>query len=239
MRLIRIVSLLTLVSASWPLQAQSPVDPSGHWEGAIAAPSGEIRVEIDLGKKAGELFGTLGNPARKLKGLPLAAVSADGNSVRFEIRGSAGSESFQGTLSADGKTLTGEFSTHGGSAPVSLTRTGDARFEATLRSPAIAKELEGAWTGTLDADGRQMRLVLKMSNHADGTATGSLISAEGMEIPITRIAHEAASLRLDVSRVGGSYEGKLSPDRSEIAGSWSQAQLAFPLVFKRAGSASH
>jgi hypothetical protein len=236
-RLIRWVSLLALVSPSLPLQGQSRVDPAGHWEGAIAAPSGEVRIEIDLGRRpAGELFGTLGNPARKLKGLPLAAVSADGDTVRFEIKGSSGSESFQGTLSPDGKTLTGEYSTQAGSAPASLARTGDARFEATPRSPAIAKQLEGTWTGMLVADGREMRLLLKMANHPDGTATGSLVSAEGMEIPITRITFEGASLRLDVSRVGGSYEGKLNAAGSELNGTWSQAQLVFPLAFERSGS---
>jgi hypothetical protein len=224
----------SLVIVSTAAYAQPASDPTGHWEGGIAAPSGEIRIELDLGRKpGGAFFGTLGNPAKKLTGLPLAAVTVQGDSVRFEIKGSLGSEVFQGTLLPDGRTLAGEFSTQGGAAPFSLTRTGDARFEATPRSPAITRQLEGAWSGSVEADGKRITLLLKLTNHGDGTSTGVLVSAEGMEIAITRIAQDGASVRLDVSRVGGAYEGKLDSEAGELAGTWTQGPVSLPLTFKR------
>ena len=57
------------------LRAAGPADPSGHWEGAIQIPSGEVRVEVDLALDAGgKLVGTFGNPSDQVKGYPLASL---------------------------------------------------------------------------------------------------------------------------------------------------------------------
>jgi hypothetical protein len=96
--------------------------------------------------------------------------------------------------------------------------------------------LEGSWTGTLEANGKQLRIGLKMSNHPDGTATGAVISSEEVEIPITRITSDGASLKLDIKNVGGSYVGKLNEGGTELVGTWTQGPFVAPLTFRRAGT---
>jgi len=233
-RLALLAALLLVPAPS--LLAQTAVDPSGHWEGAVQAPNMVVTIEVDLAKNGkGELAGTFGNPAQNLKGLPLSNFAADGRSLTFQVKGSApGERVFKGALSADGKTISGDYAQGGFSMPFSLTRTGDARIEAAAGSAPIGKELEGAWHGTLDVNGVQRRLVLTMANHPDGTATGNFVNVEeGLEIPITTITQTSSSVTLDVKTVGVAYTGALNPDGTELVGTLTQGSAVLPLTFRR------
>jgi hypothetical protein len=215
------------------LQAQA-VDPTGHWEGAIAAPFGEMRIEIDLARSAnGELKGTLTSPMRKLKGFPLRTVSADGRTVTIELgAGTAGR--FTGDVGADGTSMTGTFEGQAGPLPFALRRTGDARIDAPPRSAPIAKTLEGTWDGRLDIDAG-FRVVLKLTNHADGTATGSFISVdEGqLDMPVA-ISQANGTITLDVPMTSAVYSATLNAAADELTGTFKTAQgVEAPLTLKR------
>ncbi|MBI1874097.1 MAG: hypothetical protein HYS05_09440 [Acidobacteria bacterium] len=184
----------------------------------------------------GELAGTFGNPAQRLRGLPLSKVAVEGKSVRFQIGRVAGERTFEGALSADGKSISGTYSQSGGSVPFSLTRTGDPRIEAAAKSAPIGRELEGTWNGTLAVDGKQLRFVLTMSNEPDGTATGSIVNLdEGeLEIPVSTITQAGSNLTLDFKTVGGSYAGALNKEGTELVGTYSQGAFVAPLTFRLA-----
>jgi hypothetical protein len=229
-----VAAALCLLPAT-ELRAQTAVDPSGHWEGTVQAPNAEVRIEIDLAKTGnGELAGTLATPAQNLKGLALANFAVKGRSVSFQVKGSPGERVFDGALSADGRSLSGDYTQVGYSMPFRLTRTGDARIEPVVRNAPIGKELEGVWNGALDVNGIQRRLVLTMSNLPDGTATGSILSVdEGLEIPITRIAQKASGLTLELDAVGGSYSGALNAEGTELVGTLTQGAASLPLTLRR------
>jgi hypothetical protein len=198
----------------------------------------EVKVEINLVKNSnGELAGAFGNPTQNLKGLPLANVAVDSRSVTFQIKGSApGERLFKAAVSADGTSMSGEYAQEGYSIPFTVTRTGDARIEPPAKSAAIASELEGTWNGTLDVNGMQMRIVLKLANQPDGSATGSLANLDqgALEVPIAAIAQKGPSVTLDVTAVGGSYSGALNPEVTEMAGTWSQGTVTLPPTLRRA-----
>src|SRR5258705_7769916 len=219
------------------VSAQPAAGPSGHWEGTIQASGMDVPVEIDLAKNSqGELAGTFGPPVQHLKGLPLGSVSVNGTSVTFQIKGGPpGDRTFKGTLSADGATMSGDFTSRQvGTVPFTLTRKGDARIEATPASAAIGKELEGKWTGTLEVNGMQLRLALTTSNQPDGTATGGLVNLdEGLELPITAIVQKASAVTFEVKAIGGSYSGTLNSEGTELAGAFSQGGLVAPMTFRR------
>ena len=218
------------------LRAQTAVDPSGHWEGTIQTPNMDVRIEIDLAKNSnGDLAGTFGSPAQNLKGLALATFAVRGKSVSFQVKGSPGERVFDGVLSADGRSFSGDYTQVGLSLPFSLTRIGDARIEPPIKSAPIGKELEGVWNGALDVNGLHRRLVLTMSNQPDGTATGSILNVdEGLEIPITTITQKASIVTLEINAVGGSYSGALNPEGTELVGTLTQGSAARPLTFRLA-----
>ncbi len=231
-RIAAAIGMLLLISSA---PAQPAADSSGHWEGAIQLPDKELKITVDLAKDdKGAWMGAISIPAQKLSGVPLANIAVRGNSVNFLIKGIPGNPTFQGTLSSDAKTISGDFSQGGGTLTFKLTRTGDAKIEPPAKSTAITKGLEGTWEGTLDAPGKQLRLVLKMSNQPDGTAAGVLVSVDqdGVELQITTITQKDSNLRFEIKAVGGVYSGDLNKE-GMLMGQWTQGGGSLPLTFKR------
>jgi hypothetical protein len=229
-----------LLTASLPLlllavasrsQSQPAANFSGHWEGAIHIPDKEMPIGVDLVKSVkGEWMGTIDIPPQNVKGFPLSNLAVKGSSVAFALKGVPGEPAFNGTL--EGQSITGNFTQGGGSLTFELKRTGDARFETAAKSTPVTKEVEGTWEGSLSANGKTLRLVLKLANQADGAA-GSMASVDqgGAEIPITTITQKDTSLKLEIKTISGSYAGDLKD--GALVGQWTQGQSTLPLTFTR------
>ena len=106
-------------------------------------------------------------------------------------------------------------------------------------TPAKAgKSLEGEWNGTLDTGGQKLRVVIKFKKEADGKLSGTLYSLDQSPngIPVSQIDQTGDTIKLELSSIGGSYEGKMNAAGSEITGQWKQGGGTLPLVLRRAGS---
>ena len=222
---------LVLAHGGRVIAIQTAKSPSGHWVGSIAGPN--ITLEIDLDAREGDVWhGTISIPAQGTKGVPLADVSVKGNAVSFVIKGAPGDPRFAGTLSEDGKNINGDFTQGGTSMPLSLARTGDAKFEVPQKSTPITKEVEGSWEGALDVQGSTLRLLLKLTNAAGGaTATLTSLDQGNVEIPVATVTQDGTRVKLIVSMISGTFDGELKG--GELAGTWTQGPLSAPLVFKR------
>lgn len=210
------------------LLAQVPADPTGHWDGAITAPFGEVKMAVDLTRDGGDLKGTF--TAGQLNGIPLGNVVMDGRAITLKI----GRETFQGILFADGRTISGDYNGPAGSAPFNLTRTGDAIVEPPTRNPAIAREFEGQWGGALDVQGRTLRVILRLSNEVDGTSRATFVSVDegGLEMP-SAVAQQGSNLVLNVKMTGGGYAAVLNTAGTELAGTYTLQGMALPLTLTR------
>jgi hypothetical protein len=209
--------------------------PRGHWSGSVEVPNQSLAMEVDLDKGPNGWIGSISIPAQNASGLPLVAISfADGKCI-FHIKGAPGDPTFTGTLSADGKSMAGDFTQGPGTFPFKFSRTGDAKVERAKASPAVARQFLGTWEGKLEGPG--LRLVLKISNDAGG-ANASLISVDqgGAEIPVSAIDQKDAKLKLVVKMVGGQYEGEINQDGSALNGTWTQGGNSLPLVLKKAAA---
>jgi len=210
---------------------QTKGSPAGHWAGTISGP--EIAVEVDLASKgAGVWHGTITIPAQGAKGLPLNEVSVKGTEVRFALPQSPGDPRYVGTLSADGKTITGDFTQGGATLKLTLAWKGEAKFAVPAKSTPITKDLVGTWEGALDIQGKVLRLVLTLANGATG-ATGTLVSLDqgSLEIPVATTTQKGTHVTLLVTMISGTFDGELKG--GELAGTWTQGPLKLPLVFKR------
>lgn len=211
--------------------------PRGHWAGSVDIPDHALAMEMDLDKAAGGgWIGSLSIPAQNASGLPLDSITFANGKLTFHIKGGPGDPTFTGTLSADGKTMSGEFTQGPGSFPFKFSRTGEPKVEVAKSSPPVAKEFVGTWEGTLEA-GQSLRLILKMTNE-DGGAKAVLTSVDqgGAEIPVSMIEQKDAKLTLVVKMVGGKFEGGISKDATELNGTWTQGGNDLPLKLKKAGA---
>lgn len=227
--IVLIAALATIVGS--PAAAQTAEDPSGHWKGTVAAGSGPLDIEVDLARNAsGGFKGALSVPSQGLKGLPLGSVAVQGGKVAFDGPKGVG---FRGALSADGKSMPGDFSAPEGTAPITFARTGDAAFDPPPRNAAIGTEMTGVWNGALNAGGRQLRVVLVLTNNPDGTSSGLFDSVdEGLKIPVA-ITQDGLSLKVDLPMTGGAYTARLVGEGTTLAGTFATKGHDFPLTLTK------
>ncbi|MEW5687229.1 MAG: hypothetical protein AB1942_20125 [Pseudomonadota bacterium] len=122
------VGALTQGGAVMPLTLTRGVPPprpvvtglDGSWSGKVAAPQGELRLELSVTTDARGTLATFKSPDQSP--LPLIAhLRRSGEDVGFELRGIA---EFAGKLSTDGATLTGEWRQSGAVLPVTFKKAG-------------------------------------------------------------------------------------------------------------------
>jgi len=233
-RLQRMTLAAALLLLSAPLARAQTADPSGHWQGSLQIPGREVTFEIDLARNGtGDFAGTTSLPAEGIKGLPLRSVVVAGASVSFDARRD---QPFRGVLSADGKSISGDATLSGYVLPFSMVRTGDAEIARPAKSAPIGRDLEGTWDAAFEDSGATRHIVLTMTNHADGTATGRLINTDegGLEIPLV-IAQKASNVTLETTVLKGmSFSGALNADGTELSGAITQGSMTVPVTFRRA-----
>ncbi|MDH7503717.1 MAG: alpha/beta fold hydrolase [Verrucomicrobiota bacterium] len=186
--------------------------------------------------------GTIDIPVQGLRGFKLDAVKVDGPNVSFEMPGIPGEPRFSGRLAADGKNIAGSLTQAGQTFPVKLERTTKPATVAgeTPSHGVPGKGLAGYWQGSLKpTPAIEMRLVLEITNNSAGKPEGAMVSVDqgNARIQIETITEKDGSIHLEMARIGGAFDGKTSPDGSEIAGDWKQGGLSLPIVFKRLAAA--
>ncbi len=219
---------------TWGVQWQSL---AGHWEGAIHAPLEDVAVAVDVAAEAGgKLVGTFSNPSQRLNGFPLWSASADGETVKLELKTAGpGVQTFDGRLSEDGQTIKGQFLIDVHAVPFTLKRNGDARIAPPPRSAAVDAKLAGAWTGSLSFGTQSLPLTLTLTNHADRTATGTWVAGGGPATPVA-IVYEGGTLTLTSPVTPASFTGTLSADGAQISGTLNEGGAPRSVVFTRAAS---
>ncbi|MBZ5524171.1 MAG: CocE/NonD family hydrolase [Acidobacteriia bacterium] len=105
-------------------------------------------------------------------------------------------------------------------------------------STATAAGLEGEWSGTLEAGGQKLRLVMKITRAADGKLTGTVDSPDqnANGLPVSSAQQTGNDVKVELSSLGAAFEGKLNASGSEMQGDWKQGGGSFPLTLKRASA---
>jgi uncharacterized protein YciI len=110
--------------------------------------------------------------------------------------------------------------------------------EAAPPSSALPKQFEGQWAGALNAGGNTLRIGLKLSATADGTAKADLVSIDqdNAAFSAESVSINGKELQFGVRMINGKYKGTLGAT-GEIAGEWTQGGNTMALTFKRPASA--
>lgn len=109
-----------------------------------------------------------------------------------------------------------------------------APLRAQATPAASTSDLAGTWQGTLHA-GRDLRTVVKITK-ADGGYKAIFFSIDqgGDGLPVTKITLDGTTVKMSLTAIGGTYEGKLSADGTSIVGNWTQGPTPLPLNLTRA-----
>jgi len=225
---------LTFLFLLTPVLALAATNPSGRWEGKLSTPNGDLTMIFNIHQNGEKWVGEVDVPEQHVSEFPLKEVKVDGAAVGLSLAG-PGDPRFDGNLSKDGKSLSGNFSQGGGVIPLTLEWKAEPKAVTPPSNSGEVQVLEGVWEGALDAGGQQLRLRFHFNKNADGSITGTIDSldqgADG--IPINNIARTGDSVKMDVKMIGGSYQATMDKDAATLTGTWSQGGGEMPLVLKR------
>jgi hypothetical protein len=226
---------LRIAAALWFASAlYGQTGPAGHWAGAFTADGREIGVSLDLARNAkAEWIASMGVPSQNATGLVVKDLAVRGNSVKFmavELQMAR-----LDLVLADGKlagTITGP---RGGSIPIEFKRTGEANVQLPATSPAVSKDLEGDWTGTLKTPGPELQIEVHFKNQPDDTvlATIDIPAQNAMGMPINDVKQAGDKVEFGLKIAHASFQGTLNKDRSELVGQLGHDQQAMQVTLKK------
>ena len=199
--------------------------PDGHWEGSFTVNNREIGISLDLAKNAkSEWIASMGLPPEHSTGLVVMDVAVNGKSVKF-VAVELQMATCDLTLGPDGRmkgTMSapqGPMSTQG-PMPVELKRTGEAKVELIPVSPAVSKELEGDWEGSLQGpNGVLLPLVFHFKNQPDKTVAATMDSPgrNAMAMPLNNVKQTGQKVEIGLKIAGASFQGSLNKEGTELA----------------------
>ncbi|MGB8885824.1 MAG: serine hydrolase domain-containing protein [Candidatus Korobacteraceae bacterium] len=214
--------LVVLITAfcGLPLFAQTPTPQTlaGDWSGALTVGSSSLPLVIHLRVEAdGKLSATLDSPAQGGYGAAGSNVQLKGSTFSFDVPAALGT--YTGTVSADGKTISGTWS-QGKPLPLVLKQSATAAELAQLKPSPV----DGDWTGVLRAGDASLRVAFHF-HVASGdkiNCTMDSIDQGAMGIPCNNVKLKGQKLSLAVPLVHGLYEATLSRDGNKLSGTWDQ-----------------
>jgi len=224
----RVLVFLILTFATSITRAQ---DIAGDWQGTLKTGVGaELRLVLHISKGSdGTLTATLDSVDQGANGIPVKSASLKDSKLSLDVEAVHGT--YEGTVAADGKTISGTWS-QGKPLPLEFKRaTAPIKTE---HKPAKPSDIDGAWTGTLDTGVGKLRVVFHIVNTEDGLiATMDSLDQNAKGIPTSSVTRNGNSLKIEAKGMNGVYNGKIASDLSSIDGTWTQNGTDLPLVLKR------
>ena len=208
--------------------------PDGHWEGAFTVNNREIGASLDLAKNAkSEWIASMGLPSESMTGLVVMNVTVNGKSVNF-VAVELQMAKFDLTLGPDGR-MKGTISTPQGPVPVEFKRTGEAKVELIPASPAVSKELEGDWEGSLQTPNRAFRIVIHFKNQPDTTVAATIDTPDtgAVGLPLNDVKQNGQNVEFGIKVAHASFQGTLNQECTELAGQWGHEASHMPLTLRK------
>lgn len=224
----KVLMITALVVCTAPLAGAKSI--AGDWHGTLSTGNGDLLLVVHITESGdGSMKATLDSVNQHAHGIPVTTVTFTNSKLNLDVE--AIHASYAGTVNADATEINGTW-TQGESFPLNFKRgAGSAKAE---HKPAKPSDIDGAWSGTLDAAGTSLRVVFHIINTADGlTATMDSPDQNAFGLSASSVTRTGSSLKVAMEQIGGVFEGKISGDFSTIEGTWTQRGNSFPLTLKR------
>ncbi|WP_263418422.1 serine hydrolase domain-containing protein [Terriglobus albidus] len=202
-------------------QTASPL-VSGDYIGTL----GSLHLRLHLKSDAsGGLDGTIDSPDQGANGIACTDFKRKDEALSFSVPSVHGT--WRGTISVDGKVLTGTWDQGN---PMPLVFTSDTFVPAEKPS-----SVDGTWLGNLQAGGASLRIQVRVKSDRSGKEYCSLDSLDqhATGLDCSAVTFSGDDFTFDIPVVKGHYAGKLSPDGNVLAGTWSQNNNVRPLTLAR------
>ena len=224
----KVLIITALIVCTAPFAGAKSV--AGDWHGTLSTGNGDMLLVLHISESGdGSLKATLDSVNQHVNGIPVTTITFKDSKLSLDVAAIHGS--YAGTVNADVTQINGTW-TQGQPFPLNFKRgTGSATAE---HKPAKPSDIDGAWSGMLDAGGTKLRAVFHITNTADGlTATMDSPDQNAFGISASSVRRTGSSLKVEMEQISGAFEGKISGDLATIEGTWTQRGGSIPLTLKR------
>ena len=204
-------------------------DLAGDWQGTLKAGPTELRLVFRLSKRESGWQGALDSIDQNANGLRLDAIKWKAPKLSFAVPSVRGL--YDGKFNAAGTAIEGVWSQGAEPLPLNFTRVPPNANKPATSQPVTPSDIDGAWTGTLEAGGATLRLVFHITTTAGGlTATLDSLDQDAKGIPATCVTRTGATLKIEFKQLAGAFEGSIYKGPASITGTWTQMGTSNPLV---------
>jgi hypothetical protein len=242
------------VAAQEKPQQPAEQEVVGDWTGVLSADGTQLHVVLHVMKGEGEqLAATLDSVDQGANGIPVSVISVKDSKLSMAVAAVQGT--YEGMINKDATEIKGTWTQL---QPLELTFTraaktqdvdatavnknGDARRKpgiAAKKVEEVPSDIAGAWMGTIDAGENKLRVVFHITNTSDGLNASMDSLDQGIKgVPVTTVTRDGASLKIELKKIDGVYEGQISKDKETIEGTWTQRGARRPLVLTRTKDAA-
>jgi len=209
----------------------------GAWQGTLQIQQASLRGVLKIGKTNGVYHATLDSIDQRLAGIPVSKFVYDYPMVRAEL--SSLGATYEAKLDSSGRQMAGDWKQGGVTVPLTLERT-DTPWQ--MAGPMAESDYQagsgpqGAWQGTLQAGAMSLRLKFRIGPNADGAWRAEMDSVDQgvTALAASSASFDAPTVKVNFNQIGGSFQGDLNADQSQLAGTWTQGGQTFPLKLERA-----
>jgi RNA polymerase sigma factor (sigma-70 family) len=230
---------LTVETIRW--LAPQP-DIRGAWEGVIPVNNYvKLRVVLNLTRQGSAYHAAIDSIDQRVKGIPIENLSYHYPSISFDVPSVNGT--YKGTFNSTNE-MSGAWKQTGLAAKLRMQHTATPApvpdlLTETDYAPRAGSDLQGYWKGTLKVGRTSLQLVFKLSEPDDGKYIAELdsIDQNASGIVVSSVTYDKPDVQMDVGELGGGFEGTVSSDDAQIAGTWKQNGVSYPLTVRRSDPA--
>lgn len=208
--------------------------PAGHWEGTFKVNDREVGLGLDLAKNAKSAWiASMSVLAENVTGLVVMDVVVNGTSVKF-VGVELMMSKFDLALEPDGR-MRGTLSNPQTTAAIEFKRLGDAKVELIPASPAVSRDLEGDWEGSLQMPGRAFRILFHFRNQADGTVAATIDTPDsgGQSLPLNNVKQTGRNVEVGIRIAHATFQGTLNTEGTELAGQFAPEENSLSLTLRK------
>lgn len=216
------IAIAALSLAASLAQAQ---DISGDWQGALSAGGQNLHLVLHITKAPDNslkaTIDSLDQPGAN--DIPVDSVTLKDSKLTLDV--AIIHATYDAKVSSDAKTITGTWSQGGQTFPL--------EFKPGTPPPAKPSDIDGSWMGLLDLGTLKLHVIFNIQTGPGGLAATLDSPDQGANgIPTSSISRDGASLKIEIKKIVGTFEGKIATDLSSIDGTFTQLGSAHPLVLK-------
>jgi pimeloyl-ACP methyl ester carboxylesterase len=200
-------------------------DIAGDWQGALSAGGQNLHLVLHLTKAADNslkaVIDSLDQPGAN--GIAVASVTLKDSKLTLDV--AIIHATYDAQVSSDAKTISGTWSQGGQTFPL--------EFKPGTPPPAKPSDIDGSWMGLLDLGTLKLHVVFNLQTGPGGLSATLDSPDQGANgIPTSSVTRDGASLKIEIKKIQGLFEGKIAADLSSIDGTFTQLGAPHPLVLK-------